>query len=764
MNKDRTVMPRVDLRPGTPESDGARAHGNPGTSPTPAEPPPFGAPFRDREPHTQPADRDKRTAESADVFSSVLCGVDRSVNGRAAHQQAALFAEAGGAVKVVPAPRLTRHGERALQDACEGHDLLALGAGGGASAVVEHASIPVLLGRWSALGTVVTDRILVAVDGSPDSRRALELAARLAAVHRGSVTVLVAPQRDPALQRAIAASRRIVLETTGAVPNVLGEQLPRERAIPATAVAINASLVVLATGDTENERRTTAQIASRTEASVLAVPPTAAVDEANSEPGPDAPASQHADGTPSSPGSPLAERAPSKAHERRGEREAADRRRRGRTARARGGPAAENSATSAPSRPASRPRVVIAGGGVAGLETLLALRALAADRVDVTLVAPELRFVNRSMAVDQPFKPQRVRGLRLADTAAELDARWYHGALDRVEHERRRIITKDGRSLRYDMLVIAIGAHPEREWQSSAVLTYHDGRDGPDYRLLLHQLREGRLNSVAFVKPAGPSWPLPLYDLALLTAADCAAHERSGVDLSLITPEAQPLAIFGGSASAAIRGLLAGCGVTLHTSSYGTPGCPGWLEIMPGDRPVRVDRIVTEPRLVGPRLRGIPSGRDGFIHTDAHGRLAGLDGVFAAGDATAFPIKQGGLAAQQADAVAEAIAASVGAAIDPQPFRPILRGVLLTGGPARYLRADISGGAGDDSTVSGEALWWPPDKIAGRFLAPYLSSQVGEAADVMPAHEHAIPIETRLDAIAPDTRRPADELSDLRLR
>ena len=87
---------------------------------------------------------------------------------------------------------------------------------------------------------------------------------------------------------------------------MLGEQLPRERAVPATAVAINASLVVLATGDTDNERRTTAQIADRMEASVLAVPPAAAVDEANSEPGPDAPSSQQADGTPSSPVSPPA--------------------------------------------------------------------------------------------------------------------------------------------------------------------------------------------------------------------------------------------------------------------------------------------------------------------------------------------------------------------------------------------------------------------------------------------------------------------------
>jgi sulfide:quinone oxidoreductase len=112
--------------------------------------------------------------------------------------------------------------------------------------------------------------------------------------------------------------------------------------------------------------------------------------------------------------------------------------------------------------------------------------------------------------------------------------------------------------------------------------------------------------------------------------------------------------------------------------------------------------------------------------------VPGLDGVFAAGDATAFPIKQGGLAAQQADAVAEAIAASVGADVDPQPFRPVLRGVLLTGDSARFLRADISGEAGDDSTVAVEALWWPPNKLCGRYLAPYLSSQVGAAADVMP--------------------------------
>ena len=176
-----------------------------------------------------------------------------------------------------------------------------------------------------------------------------------------------------------------------------------------------------------------------------------------------------------------------------------------------------------------RRHVLIAGAGVAGLETLLALGALAPDRLDITLLAPEVKFVNRSMSAQQPFNVQRGRGFRLEDTAAELGARWHRGALDRVVHAQHRVVTRDRESLRYDMLVLALGARPYREWHAEGVLTYRGGRDGPNYRMLLHQLRQGRVQRVAFVKPAGASWPLPLYDLALMTAADCAAHSRAEV-------------------------------------------------------------------------------------------------------------------------------------------------------------------------------------------------------------------------------------------
>jgi sulfide:quinone oxidoreductase len=121
--------------------------------------------------------------------------------------------------------------------------------------------------------------------------------------------------------------------------------------------------------------------------------------------------------------------------------------------------------------------------------------------------------------------------------------------------------------------------------------------------------------------------------------------------------------------------------------------------------------------------------------------------VFAAGDATSFPVKQGGLAAQQADAAAEAIAALAGAELTPQPFRPILRGLILTGGPPLFARAELTR-AGDPFAAGTEALWWPPGKIVGRHLAPFLAERSG-AISAPPAASDAVPVDADLGALSP---------------
>ena len=115
-------------------------------------------------------------------------------------------------------------------------------------------------------------------------------------------------------------------------------------------------------------------------------------------------------------------------------------------------------------------------------------------------------------------------------------------------------------------------------------------------------------------------------------------------------------------------------------------------------------------------MHGLPQDEHGFIPIDAQCAVKDVEYVCAAGDGTAFPIKQGGIAAQQADAAASAIAATLGAIDHAEPFRPVLRGMLLTGSEPRYLRA-----AAGETEVSFQPLWWPPSKIAGRYLSGYLA-------------------------------------------
>ena len=149
-----------------------------------------------------------------------------------------------------------------------------------------------------------------------------------------------------------------------------------------------------------------------------------------------------------------------------------------------------------------------------------------------------------------------------------------------------------------------------------------------------------------------------------------------------------------------------------------------------------------------------------FIRTDDRGRVVGMQDVFAAGDGTAFAIKQGGLATQQADVVAAAIAAAAGARIEPRPFRPVLRGLLMGGGTPRYMRTRIAAGASDECEVSDRPLWWPPNRLCGRYLAPYLSAHAGGGAAMFQDHTVA-PVAVPIVSAATGGSWTLAELADL---
>ncbi|HWJ51177.1 MAG TPA: FAD-dependent oxidoreductase, partial [Solirubrobacteraceae bacterium] len=236
---------------------------------------------------------------------------------------------------------------------------------------------------------------------------------------------------------------------------------------------------------------------------------------------------------------------------------------------------------------------------------------------------------------------------------------------------------------------------------------------------LIQDIEGGYVDSVAFVAPGRMAWQLPLYELALMTAGR--AYDM-GVELetTIVSPEDGPLAIFGSTASSALAAVLAKAGIKTIYSAYAEVPRSGEIVINPGDRHLHVDRVIALPELYGPSVRGIPLSEHGFIRADRFGRVADLKDVYAAGDAIDFPIKHGGLGSQQADVVAQSIAALAGADVTPEPFKPVIHGMLLTGEKPLYLTARITGGQGFSSEITDEPTWSPPSKIAAKYLAPYL--------------------------------------------
>ena len=364
-------------------------------------------------------------------------------------------------------------------------------------------------------------------------------------------------------------------------------------------------------------------------------------------------------------------------------------------------------------------RVVIAGGGVGALEALMALHDLGEQQLALTLVAPDDDFVLRPMAVAEPFSEGHITRVSLADVCARFGARRVKSAVAEVDPDARTVSCDNGDVLEYDRLILAIGAGTRDAYMSA--LTFHDG-DPVELNGLLRDIEQGYVCSIALVVPPAGSWSLPIYELALMLAKYARAVEFPGTPIHIVTPEAAPLAIFGPQASAAMGELLDRHGITIHVASYATIERGGHIAMAPGDRHLEVQRIVSLPVIVGRAISGVPSDEHGFMPVDEHGRVIGLDGVYAVGDEANFPVKQGGLATQQADAAAKDICADAGAPVERDPFRPVLRGMLLTGAEPRFVRHSATGGGGE-SRFSTDRLWWPPTKVVGHYLGPWLASE-----------------------------------------
>ena len=365
-----------------------------------------------------------------------------------------------------------------------------------------------------------------------------------------------------------------------------------------------------------------------------------------------------------------------------------------------------------------RYKVIIGGSGPAAIEAALVLRQLAGALVETTIITPDEECVHLPMSAFAPFARSGSTRYPLADLVGDADASLRRGAIASVDPASRAVRTADGEMLAYDALLIAVGG--VQQFPYPRALAY--GGPGADERMhgLIQDVEAGYVKRVAFVVPADVSWPLPLYELALMTAEradDMCAH----VELTLVTPEAVPLELFGPDTARDVGEMLDAAGVALRTGTRAVVPAGGVVELQPDGERLHVDRVVTLPTLTGPRIGGLPHDAAGFLPVDPHGRVRSTPGVYAAGDATDFGIKQGGIACQQADVAAEAIAAAAGVAIEPSAFAPVLRALLVTEYAARWLHHDLGAWRDGTSTAAGPPDDPPWTKISGRELSRHLT-------------------------------------------
>jgi sulfide:quinone oxidoreductase len=370
--------------------------------------------------------------------------------------------------------------------------------------------------------------------------------------------------------------------------------------------------------------------------------------------------------------------------------------------------------------PSAQFEVLVAGGGVAALEAALALRDLAADRLTVKLISASPAFAYRPMSVQEPFSYGGAERYPLEEIAADIGIDLVEDTLESVDAAHTSIHTASGAEHGYDALLLALGARVRARYEHAT--TIDDRRLDEQLHGLIQDLEGGYVKRLAFVVPPRMAWPLPIYELALMSARR-AYDMNVDVSVTVLTPEEKPLAVFGSGASEGVSALLAENRIEVLTSAYCEIPSPGHIEVAPGDRKLDADRIVALPELDGPSIPGLPAAEHGFIPIDAHCRVRGLEHEYAAGDATTFAVKHGGIAAHQADVAAQAIAASAGAPVQPEEFHPSISGIVLTGGKPRYLRAEITGGHGFSSEMSDDPSLSPSGKIAAKYLAPYLEQR-----------------------------------------
>jgi sulfide:quinone oxidoreductase len=385
----------------------------------------------------------------------------------------------------------------------------------------------------------------------------------------------------------------------------------------------------------------------------------------------------------------------------------------------------------------SHPRAVIAGGGFAGLESAFYLRHKLEDRVEITLISDSDYFLFKPNTIYIPFgeDPEKFK-IRLDQPTRRKQINFMRDELIGIDPDHRRVHVSKG-EVEFDYLVVATGAsmrtdeipgleeHSINVWTPEQMLRLRSA-----YQELVEKTRGGERRKLLFLIPPNNRCAGPLYEMVMMTDTWLRQQGvRGQVEMTWTTYEGTFIQAFGPrlhevvTAEFGERGIR---GLTEHIVSHVEPGVAYYRngESLP------YDLLVTFPPYTS-RLwfEHLPTDNRGFIHVDPDSRrVHGKDGIFAAGDATDFPVKQAFLALLQADAAADHIAAEILHKRPDVVFQPMSMCVMeqlnkatfaqvplkYTGDEAKPVTVDMDDPAHYKVGVS--PIWRVGKKILGLYL------------------------------------------------
>ena len=385
----------------------------------------------------------------------------------------------------------------------------------------------------------------------------------------------------------------------------------------------------------------------------------------------------------------------------------------------------------------ARPRVVVLGGGFAGLESAFYLVHRLADRVDVTLVSDRDSFVFKPNTIYIPFGEDPGKYvIPLKDPTTKKRIRLVTDAVTGIDPDKRKVFLEDG-ELVFDYVVVATGAgmrpeevpglkeHALTVWEPEEMVRLREGL----WRLV-HQGNHGSHFDLLFLVPPNNRCSGPLYEMCLMTDTWLRREgAREPIRITWATYEQSFLQAFGPRLDTVVKDEFEERDIEGFHGWFVTGVEPGFVHFQNGERR-RYDLLVSFPPYVArvpyPTL---PIDDRGFIRVEPDSRrVKKHDRIFAAGDAADFPIKQAFLALLQGDAAADHIASEITGEPARVKFEPMSMCLMEelnkatfaqvplrhTGSPEKPVQVDA--GDGERYKIGVSPIWRAGTKVLGMHL------------------------------------------------